>query len=403
MSPRILLLSASVGSGHVRAAEAIGAALQRLCPDATVRHVDVLKLTNRSFRRVYSRGYFDLIDAAPHLVGYLYDRFDRPLGPLQRAGDRFRFALQRLNVRQLEDLLTAEPWDLAINTHFLPAEVIAALKRRGRVDIPHITVTTDFDAHRLWVNEPCEHYFTATEEGRANLMQWGVPQTRITAAGIPVHPVFAEQRNAWECKSRLDLFDDRPVVLQLAGGRGHGPIERLHRSLLEVAAPLQIVAVAGHNAAARTALEAMPCPPRHRRVVLGYTDRIDEYMAAADVIVSKPGGLTASEALCRGAAMLIVDPIPGQENRNSDYLLEGGAAVKVNNLASLSYKLTTLLTVPGRLDSLRAGARRLARPRAAFEIAGHALRLVGREIQRPAPSTSAGQERRRMIVRKVPA
>jgi len=177
----------------------------------------------------------------------------------------------------------------------------------------------------------------------------------------------------------------------------------VHRRLLDVPAPLQVVAVTGRNVAARRALEAMPRPPRHRRIVLGYTRRIDEYMAAADVIVSKPGGLTASEALCRGAAMLIVDPIPGQEARNSDDLLEGGAAVKVNNPASLSYKLTSLLTTPGRLESLRAGARQLAQPRAAFEIADHALRLLGREIQRPVFSPSAAQGRWRTTVRRVSA
>ena len=116
---------------------------------------------------------------------------------------------------------------------------------------------------------------------------------------------------------------------------------------------------------------------------MGFTDRIDELMAVADVIVSKPGGLTTSEALARGAAMVIVDPIPGQETRNSDYLLENGAAVKVNNLASLGHKISALLSEPGRLESMRAAARRLARPRAAFDVAEQCLALL--EIPQPAP------------------
>lgn len=377
MSPRILILSASIGSGHMRAAQALASAIRQLCPDAVTRQVDILDLVNRPFRKLYSDGYLGLLSAAPHLIGYLYDRFDRPLTSLERAADRAWAAVQRLNVRALEDLLTYESWDLAINTHFLPAEVVALLRKTGRIRFPHLTVTTDFDVHRMWVNEPCDHYFTATDEGRINLMQWGVPPQRVTASGIPIDPAFARELDSWECKVRLDLVDDRPTVLQLSSGAGCGAIERVHRRLLDVTMPLQIVTVTGRDVATRQALEAMTAPNRHRRVVLGYTRQMDELMTAADVIVSKPGGLTTSEALCRGAAMLIVDPIPGQEARNSDYLLEGGAAVKVNNLASLPYKLTSLLTDPLRLQSLRASARALARPRAAFAVAEHALRMLG--------------------------
>ena len=376
MSKRVLILSAAVGAGHVRAAQAIELALAQTHPDAVVRNVDVLQLTNRSFRRMYARGYFDAIAAAPHLVGYLYDRLDRPLRRVGRAADRARYALQRLNFLALEELLTANRWDLAINTHFLPAEVIGALLRAGRIEFPQVTATTDFDVHRLWHNEPCEHYFTATQEGKANLAAWGVPAHRISATGIPVHPAFAEAKDQWACKRGLDLVDDRPVILQLAGGFGIGPIEELHRRILEVSLPLQVVAVTGRNFAARCALEKVRCPPRHRRTVLGFTDRIDELMAAADLIVSKAGGLSTSEALCRGSAMVIVDPIPGQETRNSDYLLENGAAVKVNNLASVSYKLSALLNDTDRLRAMRAAATRLARPRAAFDIAQRAMSIL---------------------------
>ncbi|HEY2586768.1 MAG TPA: glycosyltransferase [Tepidisphaeraceae bacterium] len=383
MNPRILILTASVGAGHNRAAQAIELALREVCPGATVRNVDVLDLTNAAFRWFYGKSYFDVVAAAPHLVGYLYDRLDRPLGRLERGVDKVRFGLQHLNLRSLSALLTGEKWDLAINTHFLPAEVIGTFRTWGRIEFPQVTVTTDFDTHRLWHNPPCEHYFTATEEGRANLAAWGVAPDRITATGIPVHPLFARPRNAWECKRRLDLADDRPVVLQLAGGLGVGPIEAIHRQILDADLPLQIVVVTGRNTAAREQLATIPAPARHHRVILGYTDRMDELMAAADVIVSKPGGLTTSEALCRGAAMLVVDPIPGQETRNADFLLENGAAVKVNNIASLRHKLTALLSEPGRLASLRAAARKLSRPRAAFEVAERSLAILPSLVSEP--------------------
>jgi processive 1,2-diacylglycerol beta-glucosyltransferase len=377
MSPRILILTASVGAGHNRAAQAVELALRDICPEASVRNVDVLDLANPAFRWLYGKSYFEAVAAAPHLVGYLYDRLDRPLNRLERGMDKVRFGMQHLNLRALSSLLTGETWDLAINTHFLPAEVIGTFRKRGRIDFPQVTVTTDFDTHRLWHNPPCEHYFTATEEGRANLAAWGVPLDCITATGIPVHPLFAQPRNSWDCKRRLDLIDDRPVILQLAGGLGVGPIEAIHRQILATELPLQIVVVSGKNVIAREKLAAIECPSRHRRTILGFTDRMDELMAAADLIVSKPGGLTTSEALCRGAAMIVVDPIPGQETRNSDFLLENGAAVKVNNIASLRYKLTHLLSEPGRLDSMRAASRKLAKPRAAYDVAERSLAILG--------------------------
>jgi processive 1,2-diacylglycerol beta-glucosyltransferase len=381
--PRILILYASVGGGHGRAAQAVELALRELCPLSQTTSVDVLDLANPLFRRVYGRGYFDLIAAAPHLIGYLYDRLDMPLRRWERTFDRIRLGAQGMNLRQLVHLLTRQPWDLAINTHLLPAECIANLRRAGRIHFPQVTVTTDFDTHRLWFNPPCEHYFTATEEGRNNLAAWGISLEQISATGIPIHPAFSRPVDPSECKRRLGLCDDLPVVLQMSGGVGFGPIAKIHRELLEVSRPLQLLVVTGRNSEARRKLEMIPCPDRHRRIVFGFTDRMDELMSATDIVVSKPGGLTTSESLASSCAMIVVDPIPGQETRNSDYLLENGAAIKVNNLASLGHKLTLLLTEPGRLHTMQSAARNLSRPGAAFDIARHCLNLL--QIMHPAP------------------
>src|SRR5581483_6835251 len=238
------------------------------------------------------------------------------------------------------------------------------------------TVATDFETHRLWVHEPCELYFTATDEGALYLQNWGVPAGTTRVTGIPVHPAFAEPKDRAECLRRQGLVGDRPVVLQVAGGFGVGPVAAIFGQLLAVARPLEVVVVTGRNEEARAQLAGMPVPERHRAKVLGFTDQIDELMAAADVIVSKPGGLTTSEVLARGAAMVVVNPIPGQESRNSDFLLENGAAIKVNNIATLAHKVTDLLRDPDRLSRLQANARRLGRPRAAFDVVERSLKLL---------------------------
>jgi processive 1,2-diacylglycerol beta-glucosyltransferase len=376
MAARVLVLSASVGAGHLRAAQAVELALRQTDPSAIVRNVDVLSLTNALFRRVYGKAYLDLVNLAPHVLGYMYDYMDRPRGPKSHR-DRFRLLLQKMNLVRFEKLLQ-EKWDVVVNTHFLPAEIIASLRNKGKVSMPQITATTDFETHRLWVNNPCERYCTATEEGAAYLASFGVPPEHISVTGIPIHPVFAQEKDRGEMLAAHKLAADRPIVLQLAGGFGVGPIEKLFGGILAIQKPLQIVVVAGKNAKAQRQIEAIKPPSRHRVKVLGFTDKIDELMCAADVVVSKPGGLTTSEVLARGAAMAIVNPIPGQESRNSDFLLENGAAIKINNVATLPHKLGNLLNDPAQLRLLKTSAKRISHPDAAFTVTKLALDLAAR-------------------------
>ena len=382
MPNRILVLSASVGAGHLRAAQAVELALRELCPDAVVKSLDVLKLTNPTFRKLYSEAYLEFVNKAPHVLGMFYDLLNQRR--TKSPGEHLRAAFQQLNLLKLCDLLECGSWDVIVNTHFLPTEIIAQLRRRRKIRTPQITVTTDFETHRAWAHQPCEQYCTATEEGAAYLPHFGIDPTTITVTGIPIHPVFSRPKDRADCVKRQRLRGDRPIVLQLAGGFGVGPIEKLFRAILQVEQPIELVAVAGRNEKVRKQLERVNVAARHRATVLGFTDQIDELMAAADVVVTKPGGLTSSEILARGAAMVIVNPIPGQESRNSDYLLESGAAIKANNLATLPLKLTRLLSDPVRLESLKSNARRIAKPQAAFDIARIALGIAS---QAAIPST----------------
>ncbi len=253
------MLGAAVGAGHLRAAQAVELALRELAPDAVVRNIDVLELTNAAFRHVYGRAYLDLIARAPHMLGYFYDLMDQPRSSAQKS-DRLRRLVEKLNLGRLLKLLQSEPWEIIVNTHFLPAELIAGLRRTGRLATPQMTVTTDFETHRLWVNQPCDHYFSATDEGKAYLVHWGVPAADVSVTGIPIHPVFRQPKPRAECLARQNLVGDRPIVLQLAGGFGVGPVERIHAELLRIEKPLEIVVVAGRNAELKRLLEDMPAP-----------------------------------------------------------------------------------------------------------------------------------------------
>jgi processive 1,2-diacylglycerol beta-glucosyltransferase len=377
---KILILSASVGGGHLRAAEAMELALRQTAPAAAIRNIDVLTLANKAFRRIYGKGYLDVASRAPHFLGYVYDRLDRPR---EKEGefetDRLRVALEKLNMQPFLRLLKSEAWDMVVNTHFLPAEIIGSLRSSGQISVPQVTVTTDFMTHRLWVQKFCDHYFVATVESAVYLNSCGVPRERISVTGIPVHPVFCRRKGRSECLKTFGLRGDRPMVLLLSGGFGVGPIEQLFQAALTVESPIELVVVCGRNEELLQKLAQQPSPRRHRVVVLGYTTDIDELMAVAEVVISKPGGLTSAEVLARGSVLAIVNPIPGQESRNSDYLLENGAAVKIGPVATLAYKIDALLNDPGRVARLKTNARRLGRPRAAFAAAAKVLAMIGPE------------------------
>jgi processive 1,2-diacylglycerol beta-glucosyltransferase len=371
MANRILVLSASVGAGHLRAAQAVELALKELDPSATVRNMDVLELTNGAFRRVYAQLYLDLVNNAPHVLGYFYERWDKK--PASKLGDKLRYYWENLNLRKFRKFLKKEHWDLVVNTHFLPAEMIAASRKGKKRQQPQVTVTTDFETHRLWVNQPCDHYFTATEEGALNLAHWGIPAETITVTGIPIHPSFHRLPERQNCLTKHGLRGDRSVLLQLAGGFGVGPIKELFEAVLSIETPIELIVVTGRNEKLKRKLEKCDVPDRHRVHILGFTTEMHELMVAADLVMTKPGGLTTSEAIACGAAMVVVNPIPGQESRNSDFLLENGAAIKINNVSTLPYKLGQLLADPARIAELKRNARRLGKPDAAFRIARFAL------------------------------
>lgn len=377
VKPRIVILSASVGSGHVRAAKAIESALAGLMPDATIAQVDALDLTNGAFRRAYGAGYFKAVRTAPRFVGWMYDFLDHPSD--HGAATFTRQLFERINFTRLSRLLTEQTWDLAICTHFLPAALISRLRRRETIHFPQAVVVTDFDVHGLWITRPTDRFFVATEEARANLASQDVEERDIQVTGIPIDPAFSQPMDRAEAASRFHLAADRPIVLQMGGGFGVGSIERIHRSILQIQRPLQVVVVNGRNTQAVEVLTSMDHDPKHLRKILGHTDKMHELLKAADVVVTKPGGLTTAESLACGCPMVIAEPIPGQEDRNADFILENGCGIKVNNLASLTHKLESLLDDPARLGRMRAAALRAARPGAALDIARGCIQILNHQ------------------------
>ena len=375
MLKRVLLLSASAGAGHVRAAQAIEKAFTQSASAEEVRHLDVLHYTNKVFRHLYSKAYIDLVNKMPEVPGWMYDKLDKPW-----KNERRRLALDKLNTRPLVKLLREYQPDFIICTHFLPAEIVSWLRAKERLLSRQAIVVTDFDVHAMWLVHHYEHYFVAVDEARAYLEVLGIPAAKVTVTGIPIDPVFAEKKRKHEMRQKHQLETDRTTILLSAGGFGVGSVEALIEALKPLRSRAQIVAICGRNEELRQRLAKSAARTKADQNLLikpvGYTHDMDEYMTASDLVLGKPGGLTTSEALSKGLVFVIVDPIPGQEERNSDHLLEQGVAIRCNNLPILSYKIDRLLEDPQRVSRMQASSKRLGRPSAAQEIVKRVAALV---------------------------
>jgi processive 1,2-diacylglycerol beta-glucosyltransferase len=395
MLGRVLVLSASAGAGHLRAADAIEKALKVRGLATEVQHLDVLKYTNNVFRHLYSKAYLDFVNKAPEVLGWLYDHLDVP-----HRNEKLRLAFDRLNTGPFVKFLNHYRPDVAICTHFLPSEIISWLKRLDEVRIMNAVVVTDLDVHAMWLCNRAEHYFVALEETRAHLVAIGVPEDRVTVSGIPIDPAFAEPKEPLAMRRKHGLAEGAFTILVSAGGFGVGPVEHIIQALSRLAHPAQVVVVCGRNDELKTRLARIvrktTTASRVSFKLLGFTTEMDELMAAADLFVGKPGGLTTSEALARGLPMVVINPIPGQEERNSDHLLEEGIALRCNNLPALAYKIDRLIDEPGKLVLMRGNALALGKPRAAFTIID---RLDALRAALPAgPPPDETRKRRRKLV-----
>lgn len=350
------------------------AACHAVHPAAEVRHVDALTLTSASFRRLYGRGYLDFVNRAPDLLGILYDRTNRPVR--NPAADRVRKALQHLNTRRFVRYVADYAPDVICHTHFLPADIVAHEKRRRRLRAPHAVVVTDFDVHRFWLCPGADRYFVARADNRIHLEALGEPAERIRVTGIPIHPAFGAEPDRKTLRRKHRVSGDRPLLLVLCGGFGVGPVESLVRTLAAQVTLAQVVVVAGRNEALQRRLERAVAAASPRVRVLGFTAEMHEWMALASLAVTKPGGLTTSEALARGLPLVVANAIPGQETRNATMLYEEGAAICGENPLTVGYRVARLLADSGRLAAMSRAARRIGRPAAAREVAEELGRLA---------------------------
>jgi processive 1,2-diacylglycerol beta-glucosyltransferase len=374
---KLLILSVSAGNGHVRAAQALEATARSLPSAPAVTHIDAMQHVAGGFRKVYTDWYIKLVNRHPDVWAYLHQKSDET--PHTATSQRLRRALERVSSQDLLRVVRAEQPSAVICTHFLPAELLMRERSRGRLDCPVWVQVTDYDLHNMWLVPGMSGYFAATEEVAWRMRSRGLPADRLHVTGIPVMPAFSDPSDPAlaraRCRAELGLADDKPVLLMVSGGAGVGDLPTMVVDLLAQGGDYRVVAVAGRNAQAHAALQKLSEAHPGRLVAVGFTDRMQALMAAADLVITKPGGLTVSECLALGRPMLLVSPIPGQEEHNAGFLMEQGAAWLAYDAIGLRYKVGLLMREPARLAAMAACSRRLGRPDAARAVLDRVLSM----------------------------
>ena len=355
---KILLVHASAGAGHFKAAEAIFDGVKKhTSHQATL--IDGLNYSNPLFEQSYRKGYFFMISKVPLLWGIVFGFLDLPMiQPLMRIGRRI---YNKLNTGKLHRYLKEEQFDVIISTHFMSTEVACALKRKGVIKSKVITVVTDYEAHRIWLSRGGDVFAVASDWTKKQVMSCGVGEDKIVVTGIPTNEKFSEEKDIAALKEKIGVKPDMFTVLMATGSFGIGPIE----AIIEACAGFQIVVVCGHN---KNLFEKLSAQKKQGLIVCGLVDNMHELMAVSDVMVTKPGGLSVSEALVSKLPMIFFSAIPGQETNNVKVLKEYGIGFKSSNINDIVGELKRLESSKEEFEQAVLSTQKLARPNAVADI-----------------------------------
>lgn len=363
---KILIISSPCGAAHKVAAKALESAFRAKHPQISVNVIDSLDYAPKVFAKWYVGSYKWMVDHFPTAWRYIYNHYDKEKRDRIPAKLRHLFFMRNLQgmVQYIEEFAP----DCIICTQFLPTEIVADLKRKGKIGVPTYATVLDYYVNMYWVHEGIDRYFVGSEKTKWVLSRRGFDENAIDAFGIPVNPVYSEKLDRETTRHSLKLDEGKTTVMVGSGARADRGVEKIVDAIAALGRTMQVLVVTGWNERLRMKLEKKEAPEHITLKTFGFESEMHELMEASDLAVTKAGGMTISECLATGLPMLVFAPAPGQEERNSDFIVEAGAAVRVDNLANLRYKLTQLLDDKDKLRRMEEAALYIARPDAAIRI-----------------------------------
>lgn len=358
----VLIFWAQYGDGHRQASRALEKALLSICPHLAISSIDYMEFVNPLLSRVTRVSYYEAVKVAPFLYGYFY----RATGNIA-TDSFFQQQLNRLGYHKTLQLMEQMKGKLkvVISTYPTATGVLGELRREGLMEIPLVTIITDHAVHSQWITPGTDLYLVASDRVRAGLIKRGVPGERVIVTGIPIDSKFNQNLNRDELYLKYGLDPQLPVVLVMGGGYGLGGVPEVCRTLARFPRPIQVVVLTGKDWRTRARVEGIAAHAEHPMMVYGYVEEIHELMTVADILITKAGGLTTSEALARELPMIIFRPIPGQEEENTRYLLKTGAAMWARSTRELASRLERFLTDEQLRQAMRQKAAKVKKPDAA--------------------------------------
>jgi processive 1,2-diacylglycerol beta-glucosyltransferase len=368
---KILVLTLSFGSGHVRAAETVADELSRQAPASNVLVVDALEECRWWFRAFYEWPYWLMLRYAPGL----WDRFSTARVNQKHEGTAPAWAFRTGCPKVFSTIETFNP-ELIVAAEVAACEMAAIARRLGLTRAPILSVITDYESEPIWVQPEVASFTVPDEHVRAEMISWGAPADRISICGIPVDPAFDVLHNPKATRLRQGISDNAPMVLLMGGGMGPTRMDQVVERLGESNTPMHIVAVAGKDKRALRRLERLKVKAPASLRVVGWTNEVAALMQAARILATKPGGLTIAEAALCSLPVVFFDPIPGAEFVNAKRMVDAGAAVVTQGPIETARAITSLLKDEKSTDAMALRSQTMARPHARREIASLALALL---------------------------
>ncbi|MCL5058083.1 MAG: glycosyltransferase [Actinobacteria bacterium] len=366
----ILILSVSAGEGHMRAAGALKAALLTVQPGSEVIILDTFRHTSPFLEKIILGAYMEMLKRTPYLYGYLYTQSEKGRTLSGFAKEEFNRLLSRFSAARLLEYIKKQRPDVVVCTHPFPLGVISTVKKSGAISCFSVGAITDLTIHPYWVFPETDLYFVGAEKLAGDLAGFGIPTERIHATGIPIDPSFGSVADRNSVLEGYGLDGSLATILVMGGGLGMGPLAESVKALGNLESSCQIIVVAGKNVQLKENVDSIAPGLKNTVRALGFVNNVHQLMASSDLMVSKAGGLSCSEALACGLPLFLLDPLPGQEERNSSFLEAEGAAVAVSGVGDLAEKISACLARPHRLKEMSGEAARLGRPDSAFLAAG---------------------------------
>lgn len=365
---KILIASLKAGAGHMMAAKALEDTLLQQKEKFEVKNVDFLEYSTILSQDFYGKWYLDIVNKVPQFYGWLYDNLD------DNTKDS-RLIFDRINAQKFKEFVFAYEPDLIICTHFVPADILTHWRVKYQKKYKVVVTVTDYEAHRLWAEKKVDEYYVATPEMIEELTKFEVKAEKIISTGIPIDPKYNQNFDLPTIREKYNLTNNF-TILVASGGFGMGPVEQIIKKLHQLPNSLNILVMTGNNSILLKSLNKIPDQAHQNKIIFPFIDNDQELMAVSNIIIGKPGGLTTSEALVVGRPIIVINPIPGQEIANANYIARNLAGLQADDLDEVIKIVKNLLKRPDLLETLTKNSQRLAKPHAAKDIIDHALRLL---------------------------